>query len=52
MFYCVLLRFMAVLLIYFTLINLDFITTITSLLPLRMVYCLSYPLARLQRIPL
>ena len=56
-FYCILLRFItfycvfiAVLLMYFTLINLAFMTTITILLPVRMVCYLSYPLARLRRI--
>lgn len=47
-----LLRFIAFLLMYFTLINLTYMTTITILLPVHMVCYLSYLLAHLQRIPL
>ena len=51
-FFYVFFVFIVLLLMYFTLINLAFMTTITILLPARMVYYLSYRLARLQRIPL
>lgn len=44
--------FYCVLLMYFTLIDLAFMTTITILLHERMVYYQSYLLARLQRTPL